>query len=731
MSHEVIKINVTEIAVVEVETVASGNVEVVVSDPAYGNMIKETYDPTNVSGDAFSMGNMAETALKKILTEAERNQLTTLAEDLAAKMALSPDYIDLQTGLANPSRLEGRLFYDDERKCLGFYIDETEFTWQIGREFPMRVYNDTGGTLLNGRAAAVVGVGTGGGSYVLPYINYASAALDEGIYRNTIGIITHDIEDETFGEVTILGWVNDVSTLSPLVAGEVAWLAASSPPDGTMTAVRPGSPDYAMEMGGCLVSDAVNGVLWADYLPGGNTGDVLKIFNGAILEDHTVEVTSNGTIITLALDDSADFLSLFYNAAFTKIDVPATATLTAGTDVLPVENYVYILQSAPTVLAVSTSSFPTGVQFTPIAQVLCQSASSIQNDGAYKVHAWTDHLAGADGMGHLSHINKWIRNQHATWLSGGLLSFNGSGTTTVNTARTAAKILQLHEHDCDAIGSLPGTPADLHVVNDDTTAYRKTTNIASILLDSTGASLSNKYFALVFWGVVNEDPSECKIMCNLPSGSYNSEIGAVDDVNKYANYSIPAEFKGTGFLLHRMICFWNSPLTAFTYYTNDGDDLRGTYPSTVAGGGSPASSDAVLGPASATDDAIPRFDGTTGKLVKNSSVTINDDGNVAGAGSKSNAQVGTSYTLVLTDKGKHITRNNAAASTLTVPANASIAYPIDTVINLLNIGAGIVTVGITTDTLNAKGSNFDLVQGAAATLVKTGSTTWWLFGDLS
>ena len=36
----------------------------------------------------------------------------------------------------------------------------------------------------------------------------------------------------------------------------------------------------------------------------------------------------------------------------------------------------------------------------------------------------------------------------------------------------------------------------------------------------------------------------------------------------------------------------------------------------------------VVGPASATDNAIARFDGTTGKLVQNSGVAINDSGNV-------------------------------------------------------------------------------------------------------
>ena len=39
----------------------------------------------------------------------------------------------------------------------------------------------------------------------------------------------------------------------------------------------------------------------------------------------------------------------------------------------------------------------------------------------------------------------------------------------------------------------------------------------------------------------------------------------------------------------------------------------------------------VVGPASATDNAIARFDSTTGKLIQNSVVTMDDAGNIAGA----------------------------------------------------------------------------------------------------
>ncbi len=38
----------------------------------------------------------------------------------------------------------------------------------------------------------------------------------------------------------------------------------------------------------------------------------------------------------------------------------------------------------------------------------------------------------------------------------------------------------------------------------------------------------------------------------------------------------------------------------------------------------------VIGPASATDNAVARYDGTTGKLVQDSAVTIDDNGVLAG-----------------------------------------------------------------------------------------------------
>lgn len=82
-----------------------------------------------------------------------------------------------------------------------------------------------------------------------------------------------------------------------------------------------------------------------------------------------------------------------------------------------------------------------------------------------------------------------------------------------------------------------------------------------------------------------------------------------------------------------------------------------------------------------------------------------------------------SYTAVLTDAGKTITMSNVAANTVTIPANASVAFPTGTRINILNLGAGACTptagVGVT-----ISGTITALAINGSASVVKTGTNTW-------
>ena len=97
-----------------------------------------------------------------------------------------------------------------------------------------------------------------------------------------------------------------------------------------------------------------------------------------------------------------------------------------------------------------------------------------------------------------------------------------------------------------------------------------------------------------------------------------------------------------------------------------------------------------------------------------------------------NAQTGTSYTLVLADAGKMVTLSNAAAITLTIPTNASVAFPVDTRIDLIQYGAGQVTVGGAGVTIRSSGSKLKLAgQYSGATLWKKDTDEWVLIGDIT
>lgn len=97
-----------------------------------------------------------------------------------------------------------------------------------------------------------------------------------------------------------------------------------------------------------------------------------------------------------------------------------------------------------------------------------------------------------------------------------------------------------------------------------------------------------------------------------------------------------------------------------------------------------------------------------------------------------NAQVGTTYTLVLADANtKLVTLSNAGAITLTVPTNVGVAFPVGTVISLLALGAGQVTVtpagGVT---LRATPGTKIRTQYSMASLVKIATDEWVLSGDI-
>jgi hypothetical protein len=96
-----------------------------------------------------------------------------------------------------------------------------------------------------------------------------------------------------------------------------------------------------------------------------------------------------------------------------------------------------------------------------------------------------------------------------------------------------------------------------------------------------------------------------------------------------------------------------------------------------------------------------------------------------------------SYTAVLANNGQVVTMDNSSANNFSIPTNASVAFPIGTQINVLQIGTGQTTIQAVTS-----GTTSILSTGAtaatpkirarygSATCIKAATDLWYVIGDI-
>lgn len=91
----------------------------------------------------------------------------------------------------------------------------------------------------------------------------------------------------------------------------------------------------------------------------------------------------------------------------------------------------------------------------------------------------------------------------------------------------------------------------------------------------------------------------------------------------------------------------------------------------------------------------------------------------------------TGYTLALTDAGGHVYYTGGAA-TITIPTNASVAFPVGSAVTIINNGTGSVTIGTSSLTVYFAGTsltgNRTLATKGMATVIKVATDTWFISG---
>ena len=169
------------------------------------------------------------------------------------------------------------------------------------------------------------------------------------------------------------------------------------------------------------------------------------------------------------------------------------------------------------------------------------------------------------------------------------------------------------------------------------------------------------------------------------------------------------------------------------------NSLAYAYTAGAAGATGPTGPTGATGPAGATGVTGPTGPvGATGPTGGTGPAGATGPTGATGAGGVEavNAQVGTTYTFVLTDRDDLVTASNSSSQTYTIPLNSSVAFPTGSLVNLIQIGTGQVTVvGAGGVTLNSTGATSAQPKTRARysvmTLIKAGTDTWYATGDVS
>jgi hypothetical protein len=188
---------------------------------------------------------------------------------------------------------------------------------------------------------------------------------------------------------------------------------------------------------------------------------------------------------------------------------------------------------------------------------------------------------------------------------------------------------------------------------------------------------------------------------------------------------------------------WNS----LGYIGNDGDITGVTAGTGISGGGTSGTVTVSI------DSTVATLTGTqtlTNKTIDAASNTLTGVVTLTGTQTLTNktltdAKVNlgfdaetASYTAVLANNSQVVTMDNASANTFSIPTNASVAFPIGTQINVIQIGAGQTTIQAVTSgttTIQSTGASAAAPKLRArysmATCIKAGTDLWYVAGDIS
>ena len=208
------------------------------------------------SGDSATFTNIANTQFtgsQATIDSADIGNLRTTG--VLQTDSVNTTQIEFLTNVTNvPAHKEGRIFYDDSNKTIGFYSDVDGLVHEVGIEEHQRVYNNSGATITKGKPVYFSGNYTGGAVDV-PTVALADAT-DTAKY-NAQGLTAVAIPNNSYGYIQTSGQLSGLDT-SGLSAGQKVFVGLGS---GLLSNSTPLYPNYPICLGWCVSSNASTGVI--------------------------------------------------------------------------------------------------------------------------------------------------------------------------------------------------------------------------------------------------------------------------------------------------------------------------------------------------------------------------------------------------------------------------------------------------------------------------------------
>lgn len=446
-------------------------------------------------------------------------------------------YIDLDITLSAPTEKTGRIFWDIDNDCPAYFDSQSGTVAQVPYEGLLRVANNTGSTLLNGRV--VYGAGTTGTEVEVDLANAKTYDRNQ-----VLAVLTHDIADGAVGKAVNFGVVRDFDT-SSLIEGSRVFLDII---DGNLTSTRPVFPAKPIIVGQCISSHATTGSILVAIAQDQYDYE----FDGCVIEKQDYNIISSGGSVycDVALDGGGDLpvqimgdIYLLNCTTGGGVGGWARVELTQGTDTQPQYNYVYVELVGGVATLKSSTTAPTG-SYANVGYMAIFTAAKTLTDGPIMNRRTTDAVSH-DGSGHIQHINERIRAMGSAWAREGMVPsvvINTAPTPdTVDFSITAGKFWQLHKQDSPVLDFATDGAYVLNTEGNGTLSmYDKITDINDLNEFTDGSNFSvNNRVNLIFILLGNKSTAECKLGVLLPNGSYADNSSAYYDTDGLTPLVVP------------------------------------------------------------------------------------------------------------------------------------------------------------------------------------------------